>query len=447
MRRMIWMAIFLLSTSFPLLAENATLTVDQAVALALKNNLDIRQAEQDVFIARADLLAAWADLYMPSLQLAGSFAYTDPVPSAANPYNDSYSAGVTVRKDLFAGGKYWSAKEAKRLALDYAESKYGEKTKEIKRQTRLNFYSLLLLKEKLRIAVDFDKSLKYRLESARINYANGIVSQLDYLKEQVKYKNNQPLLLKARADYRIARINFAAFVGAASNGPGGSLPSSAEGPALSLVEGPEPSGDILDSLRVALKNADEEAVIQAALARDLTLRALDFETAVNAANKDALLAARWPTLTGSFNYKFDYKRDTGPDRIFLPGWTASLSLIVPLDPWIPGVSKLSQQIAGADALAAKKKLQREQTEAAVKGKVKTLIANAALAEESIASQQENVKQAKLVQDTAARQYREGSLSALDLNDAEVAYSQALANYWQALYDRYANVLQLNDYLE
>ena len=52
-----------------------------------------------------------------------------------------------------------------------------------------------------------------------------------------------------------------------------------------------------------------------------------------------------------------------------------------------------------------------------------------------------------MQEIAQRQYREGGLSSLDLSDAELGYSQALANYWQALYDRYADVLQLIDYIE
>jgi outer membrane protein TolC len=420
--------IVFLSICFPLTAQGAGFTVEDAVSLALQNNLDIRMAEQDARLARAEFGAAWADLFMPSLQVTGNFSYTDPAASAAA-YNDAYAFGLMVKRDLFSGGKFWFAREAKRLTLENAELKLNEKKKETIRATRTGFYGLLLLKEKLRIAVEYDKSLKYRLESARVNYANGAISRLDYLKEQVKYKNNQPQLLKARNDYATARVDFSAFIGWTDPEPA------------------EPAGDILESLKLAPKNRDEAAVTAAALEKDLSLRTLDYEASVAEANRAALWAARWPALSGSFNYKFDYKNDGGGGRAFLPGWTASLSLVVPLDPWVPGVSRLSYQLEGAEALAEKKRLQREQIEAAVKGRIKALYLHAALAEESIAGQKENVAQAKLVQETAQRQYREGSLSALDLNDAELAYSQALANYWQALYDRYADVLQLNDYLE
>jgi outer membrane protein len=447
MRRHTPAAVFFLFAGLSLSARPASLTVDQAVELALRNNLDVRQAEEDVLIARADLGAAWADLYMPSLVLSGSFGYIDPV-TVSNPFNDSYSAGVTLRKDLFSGGKYWFAKEARQLTLDYAEVRLAEKKKEIERLTRLNFYALLLLKEKLRIATEYDKSLKYRLESARLNYANGIISQLDYLKEQVRYKNNQPLLLKAQNDYRNARRDFADFLGLQpADGAEGGFDSAQPKVEPSANEGPEPVGDILDSLRLKLTTDDEAAITASALASDLSLRALDYQAAVNEANRNALLAARWPTLSGSFNYKFDYKSSGGADRSFVPNWNAGLSLNIPLDPWLPGISKLSQQLAGTDALAEKTRLQRAQAEMAVRSRVKTLLANLALAEESLASEQENVKEAKQVQDAAAKQYREGSLSVLDLNDAEVAYSQALANYWQALYERYSTVLQLNDYLK
>jgi len=455
MRRHILTAVLFLFTVLSLSAQGASLTIDQAVDLALGNNLDVRQAEQDVLMARADLGAAWADLYLPSLFLSGSFGYTDPV-TVSNPFPDGYSAGVTVRKDLFSGGRYWFAKEARRYALDYAEVRLADKKREVERATRLDFYALLLLKEKLRIAVEADKNLRYRLESARLNYANGVISQLDYLKEQVRYKNNQPLLLKAQNDYKMARLAFAAFLGletgpnAADRNPGpaeGGFDSSPPKPVPTFREGPEPAGDILDSLRVALISDDETKLTEAALARDLSLRALDYESAVTDANRNTLLASRWPTLSGSFNFKFDYKSSGGTDRAFTPGWIANLSLNIPLDPWLPGVSKLSRQLEGADALAVKQKLQRAQTVIAVRTRVKTLLSSLAIAKESLASQQENVRQAKLVQEAAAKQYREGRLSVLDLNDAETAYSQALANYWQALYDRYATVLQLNDYLE
>ncbi|MBN2354086.1 MAG: TolC family protein [Spirochaetales bacterium] len=431
MRRHTLKAVLFFFTAFSLSAQIESLTIDQSVDLALKHNLDVRQAEQDVLIARADLGAAWVDLYMPSLFLSGSFGYTDPV-TASNPFNDSYSAGVTVRKDLFSGGKYWFAKEARRFALAYAEARLADKKREVERTARVNFYALLLLKEKLRIAVESDKNLKYRLESARLNFANGVISQLDYLKEQVRYKNNQPLLLKTQNEYTMARLSFTAFLGLETG--------------RNSAEGPEPTGDILDSLGVTLSTRDEAKLTAAALDRDLSLLALDYEAAVNDAARNALLTARWPTLSGSFNFRFDYKSSGGADRALTPGWIANLALNIPLDPWLPGISRLSRQIESADALAVKQKLKRAQTVIAVRTRIKTLLANLAIAEESLASQKENVRQAKLVQEAAAKQYREGSLSVLDLNDAETAYGQALANYWQALYDRYANVLRLNDYL-
>lgn len=437
----------------PLPAQSAAFTLDRAEALALSRNPDIKMAEQDVVMARADLGAARAALLIPGIQLTGSFGYADPAGSSF-PYNDSWSAGLAVRKDLFSGGRFWFAMETKRLAVDYAEVKLTEKKKEILLAVRTGYYNLVLLKEKLRIAVEYDAGLKYRLESARINYANGVSSQLDYLKEQVRYKNYQPLLLKARNDYRMARLNYGAFIGFPATSPstgsgqgspkGGELhPELAEG----FAEVPEPVGDILDSMKTQVPTTDETAIISAALTKDLTLRSLDFETSVNEANKAALWSARWPLLSGSFNYKFDYKSSGGGDRSFTPGWSAGVSLVIPLDPWLPGVSQVSQQLEGAQALAEKNRHRRRQTEAAVIARVKGLLAGLALAEESIAGQKENVKQAKLVQEIAQRQYREGGLSSLDLSDAELGYSQALANYWQALYDRYADVLQLIDYIE
>jgi outer membrane protein len=410
-------------------AQTLTLTVDDAVGIALKSNLDIKQSEKDLAIAQADLRAAYADLFMPTVQLNGAFSYTDPV-SLSNPFNDNYSFGLQITRSLFAGGKYWFAKESKRFAAELAEYKLKDKIREITRTTRISFYNLLLLREKLRIAQENDRSLKGRLESTRINYANGIASELDYLKDQVKYKNNQPLLAQARNNYDIGRINFANSIGLASLSP------------------LEPAGDILDATKLVAVMTEEDKIVEIALANDLSIRSSDYDIAMNEANKASTVAARFPSLSGSFNYGYNYKA-TPPatDRALVSGWTFTLSCIVPLDPWIPAISKVANQETSADELTAKKKLIREQTLLAIKTKVKTLLMNIKYAEQNIESQRENVTQAKLILAIAGKQYREGTLSALDLSDTEVSYNQATANYLQALYDRFTNMLQLNDMVQ
>jgi outer membrane protein len=406
-----------------------TLTVDQAVDIALKNNLDIRQAEQDVAVSQANLRGAWAAMLMPTIQLAGSYEYTDVIQSAfAYPYNDTYSAGLQVTRALFAGGRYWFAKESARLSSDFALFKLTNEKKTIVRNTRTNFYNLLLLKTLLLQAQATDKYLKDHLDSTRINFQNGLASQLDYLTDQVKYLNNKPLLDQAENGYEIGKATFAFFLGL---------------PAGQTVE---PQGNLEDSTAIRPLLTDEDKILAAAVSLDLGVRTADYNILVSQANAAAAAASRSPSVSGNFTYAFSTRAAAG-GREFSPGWTLTLSAVVPLDAWIPYVSVVSNQLMSADELTAKLKLAKEQAVGALRTNIKTLLLNITYAQASIESQKENMNQAKLALDIAQKQYREGTLSSLNLSNAEVTYNQAAANYLQALYAGYTNILALNDLIE
>jgi outer membrane protein len=430
LKRLFLILAFFLFTPFSLLAADSTLSLDEAVSIALKNNLDIQQAQKDLEIARADLRAAYADMLIPTAVINGVFSYVDPAQSAAYPFHDNYSVGLQITRTLFAGGRYWFGREAKQLAADFTEYILRDKTKEVVRTTRLDFYNLLLLKEKLALALENDKSLKDHLETTRINYENGIASQLDYLKDQVRYKNNQPLVSQARDAYNIGRINFANSIGIPSSPPF------------------EPRGDIRDAVNVAAASTDEAVLLENAMRNDLSLRTADFTIATNQAAAAMAASARSPVINSSFNYGYTYRVDfPATTRTFDSSWSFTLSCVIPLDAWIPYVSKVSNQLTAADELVARNKLAREQTAQALETRVKSLLLSLVSAEQNIESQGENVTQAKLVLDMATKQYREGSISSLDLSDAELSYNQAVTNYLQALYDRYSTILQLNDIMQ
>jgi outer membrane protein len=429
-KRLFLVSSVLLSIQFSPLAADSTLSLDQAVALAVKNNLDLAQAQKDLEIARADLRAAYADMLIPTAAINGAFSYMDPAQSAAYPFHDNYSVGLQITRTLFAGGRYWFGREARQLAADFAEYKLKDKTKEVVRTTSLDFYNLLLLKEKLALALANDKSLKDHLESTRINYENGIASQLDYLRDQVRYKNNQPLVSEARDAYDIGRINFANSIGI---------------PAAPLFE---PLGDLRDSVKVAPVSTDEAVLLKSAMENDLSVRTAEYTIASNQAAAAVAASARSPVINSSFNYGYTYRVDfPAATRTFDSSWTFTLSCVIPLDAWIPYVSKVSNQLTGADELVAKNRLAREQAVQALETRVKSLLLSLVSAEQNVGSQSDNVTQAKLVLDMAAKQYREGSISSLDLSDAELSYNQAVTNYLQALYTRYSTILQLNDIMQ
>jgi len=405
-----------------------TLTVDEAVDMALKNNLDVRQAERDVAVAQANLREAWAAMLMPTFQLTGSYSYTDQIQSTfAYPYNDNYSAGLQVSRTLFNGGRFWYSKENARYSAQLADFKLRDRRKAVVRTTRINFYNLLVLRDLLRLAQANDRYLKEHLDSTRVNFKNGLASQLDLLQDEVKYQNNKPLLNQAENNYEVAKLSFALTIG------------------LPAGRSVEPSGEVADSAAIQPLSTDEGTVVASALTLDPGVQTAEYQILINQAAAAAYAALRLPSIAGNFNYAFSTRVTApGSDRVFTPGWSFSFSAVIPLDAWIPYASVVSNQIMSADELTAKLRLAKEAAVNALRIKVRTLLLNIKYARANIEGQRENVAQAKLALDGAEKQYSEGNLSSLALTDAEVSYNQATVNYLQALAAGYSNVLELND---
>ena len=68
---LIFALIFLMQWCFA--GDIRTINVSNAVELALKNNLDLKQAEKDIMIAEAQYGESFADFSLPGVALSGSF--------------------------------------------------------------------------------------------------------------------------------------------------------------------------------------------------------------------------------------------------------------------------------------------------------------------------------------------------------------------------------------
>ncbi len=426
-----------------------TITISNAIDLALKNNLDLRQAEKDVTIAQAQYGESFADFSLPGVALNGSFTLLDPLtvsngivnsPSGygvkgnvvyptgfstiSNVYPDNYSGGVTISKALFTGFKLWNLLEIKQMNLDLAKKKYDDTKSLITYNTAVSFYNIMVLRENIKLTQDLDRQLSNQLQSAIIGYNNGIVSELDRVRAEVLYENNMPFLLQATNSYIQSSIALCNLIGVKDYSTVVFL------------------GDLMDYTNVVFTNNNETDVINMALSNSIDLLSIDYALRIIDLNKKVNEGNYYPTLSASFNFQDAYKRQfTDTNRNWWPSWTAGLQLSYALDTFIP-ISKTVKTSQEFDETITKNKLARQEISDGLILQVKTLLLQLDQSKQSISSQQKGLKQAQLGLKLANDQYQAGQASSLNLSDAQASYTQAMQNYLQAVYGYFSSILRL-----
>ncbi|MGC8765962.1 MAG: TolC family protein [Brevinematia bacterium] len=466
-KKTILLTIFLAGFSCSLaFTEIITLSLSNAIELALRNNLSLLQYEKDVKIAEAQYMQSLGDLYTPSISASGSYTYLDPdtVESGKIPtpeygyivtnmpviqggmptggyvpvpimmptnirtnqqvFQDNYSAGITITKPIFTGFKLWNASKIKKLNLELARKKYEDKKREIITTISINFYNLLLIKENIKLLEDLDRSLKERWNYAEASYKAGVVSDYDKIRAEVAYKNNQPNLVRVKNGFITAKIAFCNQLG------------------ITNYDEIEVYGNIIDVTNIVVDISLTDA-INLAISNDIDLKSIEYNIEILKLSKKITSASRYPTVAAFFNYKYDFKKEKSSDeeRKWVDSWNAGVQVSMPIDTLIPFTKTYSAENE-MDESIKKLELVRKQVLDGISLKVKNLILQIEQSKALIISQSENVRLAKVGLDLANRRYKTGAASSLELTDSEVSYNQAQVNYLQALYEYFSNVLQL-----
>jgi outer membrane protein len=419
-------------------AEVATVSVSNAVDLALRNNLQYMQSKQDVRIAELQANESFADLVMPTVSASAGFTYLDTNTvqggiTATGPYTltnafqDNYTMGVSASKVLFSGLKLFNSWNIKLANLDLAKRKLEDQRRSIVTSVQTSFYNIFLLLENVKLTEDLDKSLKDRLDYVRANYNAGLAAQLDLIRADVQYKNNQPTLSSIRNAYSIARRNFCDSIG------------------IKDYDNTEFAGNLLDATNIGMVDLPEDRIVEQALSNDINLATIDYNMQATGLSKVIALGNNSPTLSTYFNYNYVYKKlsttNLSIDRNWVNNWTFGLTLSIPIDGWVP-ISRNWNSFAEMDATIEKLKQSRQQTMDGIRTQVKSLLLQIGQSRQTIAGQTDNVKQAKLGYALENQSYRAGTASALELSDAQLSLNQAQTSYYQAIYSYYSSVLQL-----
>jgi TolC family type I secretion outer membrane protein len=406
---------FLLCNTAWAAAAPVTLSLNESIALALRNNPSIKMAESD------KEKAAW---YIqqenggkaPSLTLnhADERGKTNPL-TGGGVVGDLFSSNVSLSLPLYTGGKAEGNIAAARESYKAADATLERTKQQIVYSATSGYYTVLQDRNLLQVARDSVTQLEAHLKNAQAQYSVGTVAKLDVLQSQVNLANAQDSLMQAQNQYDLAISSLNNVIG---------LPVDTQVQVKDELQYEKYGQSLAECIQYALANRPD------ALASEHNLEA----------TRDQVKVAKGGHLPDLSLNAASYWNSTSFPGLSNNYW--QLSLNASWNVFDSGVT--NSEIKQADAAVVKAEQQLRQTKDTVQLDVRTAYLSMREAEKRIETTKVAVEEANEAYKIAEVRYTAGVGTNLDVMDAEVNLTTAKTNYIKALYDYNTARAQLNE---
>ena len=203
-----------------------TLSIDEAVRIALENKSSITNAERDVTIAKLNRNSS-AALLLPSISASNSYRET----TYGNPILDggeSYSGGINLSQSLFNFGSKVNSVRQSDNSYQISRIQKRQTTASIILNVYTFYYQYLKDSELYEIAKEDLQLSKRQLELVEQQFDLGAVSKTDYLKATVRYGTSRSTLLNRELSFNNSFKNLRNSMGLIGTDTVISLPQKVE---------------------------------------------------------------------------------------------------------------------------------------------------------------------------------------------------------------------------
>jgi outer membrane protein len=392
-------------------AQETRLSVDEAIALALRENRTILITEQDVAKARQALKESQAGMF-PSLTASGTWSHTKGL--YADKDSQLIAGALAVRQPLYQGGRIISTIRFSEASVEVARAVLDAEKLTLVALVRKAYYSAVLAKA----LVALDRAIKDNTEQHRAliyeKYKNGHLPETEILQIDAA-------LSSVNQEYEASTYQEEIALNTLKN-------------IIALDPGMQVSVDAelyCDPKDVAF----EEAFLQA-FARRPEIRQYDAQVAAAQSSVGIARAGSRPSVEASWDY---YMRSRS--GIATSGFSAGpknwndyqvvgLSVSWPIfDGW---GSRAKVEKALVDVRQAQLMKSRGAQDISYDVKNSYLALREAIAR--LGAADDDIKVYKVHYDTMIEQQGKGIASGLDVSDAALKYEVSLFNHKQAVYD-------------
>ncbi len=396
-------------------ATERTVTVEEAVALAMENNIALTSAAIDVRVKKRGKDLAW-NVFIPSVQATGTLSransvsdplamlaaipmlgYTSPELGEA----DHWRAVLGINLSLNVNMALFEGLKATRQGYEAGLIGYEQARAITEAGVRKAFYAILLADGSLAIAREKLATSEKRHEQTLANWRNGLAPELSLLQTQLAVEQQRPVVMEAESAVGKSKDDFAFLIG---------LPL---GTRLRLDGAIDPT--LVDA------NADELVAKHLAGRLDLALVAKTIEM-----QKTAIRAHRLQRYTPFLQISQGFGSMLAP--IDSGDWsddTGAFSLTLGME--ISGLlpfSSTGQAAQDKNDELAKLELQLKEKAFSAELEVRHLVKRLEKGRASIKTMELSVALAKRAYALSEQGYRAGTIEYLDLKDAETSLLQA-----------------------
>jgi outer membrane protein len=393
-----------------------TLTLQRAIDIALKNQPSILAGQSTVRASEATIGQAQANYY-PQLTASGSYSKISPVSSgtgtgAAGKY-DQYSSSVGLSQTIFDFGKTPTQVRINSLNTESSRFDLDNTLNTVVFNVKQAFYNVLQAQRNRDVAGESVKQFQQHLDQAQGFYSVGTKSKIDVTKAEVDLSNARLNLIKAENQARLSRVTLNNAMG------------------ISNV----PDYNLEDNLLYMKYGLSFDDALSTVYAKRPDLQSL--EKKKEAAKESISLARKgyFPVLSGNANYAYSGANSSGGTGFPLNNsWNYGVSISIPIFSGFDTKYKVAQAQANYDTISANEQSLRLD----VYSQLQQAYLSLRQADESIITSEVTVRQAKENVELATGRYQAGVGSPLEvtdalvsLNNAQVAYTQALTDYKNA----------------
>ena len=355
-----------------------SLTLEDAVNRAVAENINLQKSVMDLELAQYRVDNLWSELF-PSFSLTGGFTLLPATPLFTEPgfsFNErgqSYSITFGITMQLNAGIPH--SMRLTELAYHRGLLDFENARRRLSIDITKTFNTLLAAKENLANLEETLNLAERQLEKNRIARANGLIGELPWLQSRLSVETARFNLLNNQSSYNNSLREFLTILGLDRN--------------LDVV--------LEGSISPVPVTLDPEALILEYLPRrpDIVNQRLTIER-LELSRTQSNMSAKAPSLSLSASWSGNPQRNTGLTGRFRDSLSGSLSVTVPIDPWIPG-TRSNQSLRSVDVELEKARLDLVNTESTARSNIRNLT-------ESIRNSWNSIEIAKLRVEIAQRTY-------------------------------------------
>ncbi len=423
------------TTTVAVAQETMSLTLEQAVAIAMERNQELERARLDIQKADAQVDNAMAGAY-PSLNFNTRYTYNIQRPVLYVPLGEggaikavefgekqALAADLTLNQTVFNSAVFNGIGTAETYAK-VSRQQLRTRTSETVLTVKRAYYGAVLAKQYLQVSETLLNNAEETYKNAQTLYKAGLRAEFDAIRAEVQVANQKPAVVQARDSYAQALEGLRLVLG---------LPHDQDVEIAETLIRPASLAKVEPEVDEAMKVLEEY---------NPQIRSLTLADEVNDQLIEINRSDYLPTLSlfGAYQYSAQ-SADLGKMQ-FQPSSYLGLNLSLN----ILNGGRTKAQVEQAMVEKEQSRLQLDQATNGLKTQLENVLRKIDYARKRIESSEHTIAQADKGYKIATATYKAGTGTQLQINDADLALAQSRWNQLTAVYDYHVSIAELEQLL-